>query len=57
MAIKFVDKEPEDAGESKKAAAPKPEKVAEDVQTEPKGGQVEGQLPFAKPPTKKRGRK
>ena len=52
MAIKFVDEKPED-GKPKKAPMSKAERLAEDVQATPEGGQADGQLPFAKPPPKK----
>ena len=52
MAIKFVDTGPED-DKSKKPPAPKPEKLAGNVQADP----LEGQLPFAKSDPKPRGRK
>lgn len=54
MAIKFVDKEPEDAGKSKQAAAPsvKREPDAEALDTT-----VEPELSHPKPSPKKRGRK
>lgn len=57
MVIKFVDKEPENAGgpkRSEKADAPPPEREPD---AEALKGSVDPELPHAKPVPKKRGRK
>ena len=52
MAIKFVDKEPESPGKSRKADAPSVEPDAEALKNS-----VEPELSHPKPEPKKRGRK
>ena len=53
MAIKFVDKEPEEPkSAARRTSGIKPERPAESVEPDPSGGVPAGQRPAAKPDPK-----
>ncbi len=57
MAIKFVDKEPDDAGKPKRSEKADAPAVKREPDAEALEASVDPELPFAKPTPKKRGRK
>ena len=56
MAIKFVDKEPEDAGKQKRSAKADAPSATREPDAEALETSIEPKLPYAKPAPKKRGR-